>query len=243
MDDDNGTRSARLRASGPPKLGAAGLATKIAKHGSSAALTVASAGAAAVRGRTMQALARRRLSGEPRPLRLCLGSGHAPIEGWVNVDFEPPADVLIDLRFGLPVANGAVDFIYSEHLVEHLPLEAARRMFREWRRVIAADGTVRIATPDLQRLLEDYRAPDWRGRHDWVNWPEYRDIDTPVHMINVAMRAWGHQYLYDFEELADRLREAGFTRIKRVALGESDDSTLRGLETRADSALVVEARS
>ena len=45
------------------------------------------------------------------------------------------------------------------------------------------------------------------------------------------MRDSGHQYLYDFEELALRLREAGFGDVRRLPLGESDDPALRDLET------------
>ena len=179
----------------------------------------------------------------PRPLRLCLGSGHAPIDGWVNIDFEPPADILVDLRFGLPVRNASVTSIYSEHLVEHFSLDAAMGLFRDWRRAIAPDGTVRIATPDLERLLASCTSgEDWRSEHEWLTWPAYAQIDTPVRMLNTAMREWGHLYLYDFTELAGRLREAGFTDVRRVRIGESEDPDLRLLETRADSHLVVEAR-
>ena len=85
----------------------------------------------------MRSAARRQFRELPRPVRLCLGSGHAPIPGWVNVDFEPPADILVDLRYGLPIEAETVDAIYSEHLVEHLTLDAAQRMFGEWRQVLA----------------------------------------------------------------------------------------------------------
>ena len=236
-----GSRDPLLRVATPPKRSVAEVATRIAKHATRLVGTVASRGAARIRGEVLRAGSGRRLREEPRPLRLCLGSGHAPIRGWVNVDFEPPADILIDLRYGIPVDDGAVDAIYSEHLVEHLPLAEAKRMYLEWRRVIAPSGVVRIATPDLARLVADYRN-DWRTRHAWVNWPEYSYIDSPVQLINVAMHEWGHQYLYDYEELAYRLRDAGFSDVRRFPLGISDVPALRGLETREDSALIVEAR-
>jgi predicted SAM-dependent methyltransferase len=59
-------------------------------------------------------------------------------------------------------------------------------------------------------------------------------------MMNVAFRWWGHQYLYDGEELERRVREAGFTTVRRCALRESTVPELAGLETRPDSRLVVE---
>lgn len=231
----------RLRTPATPARTPAALATTIAKRSSGALTHGIATTAATARGRLMGVAAQRRLRDAARPLRLCLGSGHAPITDWINVDFEPPADVLVDLRLGLPVDDASVDLIYSEHLVEHFTLEDGERMFKDWRRAIAPSGTVRVATPDLALLINDYRG-DWRSRHDWIHWPEYAHIDSPVRMINVAMRAWGHLYLYDFEELAFRLHAAGFSDVRRMALGESDVPALAGLETRADSSLVVEAR-
>ena len=42
-------------------------------------------------------------------------------------------------------------------------------------------------------------------------------------------------------ELERRMREAGFTEITRCAYGESAHAELRGLETRPDSMLILEA--
>ncbi len=237
------TKPAELRSADTPRRTPAEVATRVAKR----AAVIITGGFAAVastaRGQVLCALATQQLKDAPRPLRLCLGSGHAPIDGWVNIDFEPPADILVDLRFGLPVRNASVTSIYSEHLVEHFSLDAAMGLFRDWRRAIAPDGTVRIATPDLERLLASCTSgEDWRSEHEWLTWPAYAQIDTPVRMLNTAMREWGHLYLYDFTELAGRLREAGFTDVRRVRIGESEDPDLRLLETRADSHLVVEAR-
>ena len=59
--------------------------------------------------------------------------------------------------------------------------------------------------------------------------------------INVSMRWWGHQYLYDGEELERRMREAGFATVRRCGYGESTVGELAGLETRPDSMLILEA--
>ncbi|HUG06420.1 MAG TPA: methyltransferase domain-containing protein [Candidatus Limnocylindria bacterium] len=173
------------------------------------------------------------------PLDLCLGSGEAPLPGWVNVDLQGPADVLLDLRFGIPLPDRSVRFIYSEHFIEHLDLEDGLRALRECRRMLMPEGVMRIACPDLEDLARDYQS-DWR-RHAWVQKPEYTWVDTGARMLNVAMRDWDHRYLYDMPELSRRLREAGFSEIVRKAIGESEHPRLRGLETRPESALIVEA--
>jgi predicted SAM-dependent methyltransferase len=239
MDHDNPRSTNNLRAIAAPTTSER--ATRLAKKGVSVGKSVITGIPAQVRGRLLRRWAQARLAKIADPRLLCLGSGYAPIPGWVNIDVEPPADVLLDLRFGIPVPTGTIDAIYSEHLVEHLPLKAASALFRECRRVLKPDGVMRAATPDLEQIVTNYRL-DWRSRHDWINWPEYSYIDTPVRMINVAVREWGHQYLYDFEELALRLTEAGFGHVDRVAIGTSAFPRLRGLETRADSRLIIEAR-
>lgn len=194
-----------------------------------------------IRGWAMHRYLRARYRSTAGPLRLCLGSGRAPIDGWTNVDYFFPADVTADLRFGLPFPDNSVELMYSEHLVEHLPLEAALALFQECHRVLSWTGVMRIATPDLEDIIRDYR-DDWR-RHAWVNWPEYRWIDSGTRMVNAAMREWGHQYLWDFYELRDRLTDAGFADVQRFDIGESERADLRGLETRFDSKLIVEARA
>ena len=40
--------------------------------------------------------------------------------GWVNIDIEPGADLIIDVRKGWPLDDCSVNFIYSEHFLEHL---------------------------------------------------------------------------------------------------------------------------
>ena len=242
MDRDGHSLLTLLRTPPPPSRSKGERATRRAKQIVAFGRSIVLDWPRDTRGRFMRFRAARRLTAFAGPRRLCLGSGHAPIPGWINIDYEPPADVLLDLRYGIPVPEGSIDTIYSEHLVEHLSLDAASALFRECRRILKPGGVLRIATPDLEDLVTEYRR-DWRSRHDWINWPEYGYIDTPVRMVNVAMREWGHRYLYDFTELALRLGEAGFERVDRAELGTSAFPELGGLETRADSRLIIEARS
>jgi len=60
-------------------------------------------------------------------------------------------------------------------------------------------------------------------------------------MINIAFRWWGHQHLYNREELSRALSEAGFSCFYFTEQGQSDYADLQDLETRADSKLIAEA--
>lgn len=190
-----------------------------------------------LRGRWLRLLAGNTLR---RSSHVCLGSGNAPIPGWTNVDLDGNPDVRLDLGQPLPVGDGALTRIYSEHLIEHLSCEAGQALLRECRRALAPHGVLRIATPDLDALVTAYRE-DFADQ-DWMRWPGHEWIDTPARMLNQAMRGWGHQHLYDEHELTHRLRLAGFDDIRRCELGRSEHHDLCDLETRADSKLILEAR-
>lgn len=178
---------------------------------------------------------------EAPTLRLHLGCGPNKFPGWVNVDVEEAyePDLVHDLSRGLPVDDGTVELIYSEHFWEHLRLDHGVRLMAECRRALRPGGVLRIAMPDLAEVVRRYLG-DWRGEA-WIQNPAYNWIDTPARMINACFREWGHQYLYDAHDLEHRLRGVGFTEVRRCTWGESTVPELRGLETRPESILVVEA--
>ncbi len=170
---------------------------------------------------------------------LNVGCGDVKYPGWLNVDIIPTADVVVDVTQGLPWADATFERIYNEHFIEHLTVEQGLAFLRECHRVLTPGGVLRMATPDLDFLVQR-AAGDWRDQ-DWLSWPQFGFIQTRAEMMNISFRWWGHQYLYDEEELGRRLVEAGFKVWRRVPWGESGYPALRGLETRKDSNLVVEA--
>jgi predicted SAM-dependent methyltransferase len=174
-----------------------------------------------------------------RGLKLHLGSGTIRLAGWVNIDLETPeADIHLDITRPIPLPDGAARFIYHEHMMEHITVEEGAFGLRDWLRLLEPGGVLRIATPDLQYVIERYQG-DWKNQA-WLRLPEYSFIKTRGEMVNVSMRWWGHRYLYDGEELERRMREAGFTDIRRCGYRESGIAELSGLETREDSKLILE---
>lgn len=169
-------------------------------------------------------------------IKLHLGCGPRLIDGWVNVDLIEQAGIMNhDLRNPLPFGEGEVGKVYSEHFIEHLNRHDGLKFLKECHRVLNKSvGFFRISTPDLTYLVDAYSKNDLT-RFSKVGWLPR----TKAQMVNEAMHEWGHQFLYDEQELVGAMLEAGFRAITRV---KKDTGFLMNLECRPDcNDLIIEA--
>jgi|GEM_PF-1765280 len=166
-------------------------------------------------------------------LFLNIGCGAHKLPGFVNIDRESGADLELDVTLGLPFADGAVQGIFSEHFIGHLTRPQAIAFLRECRRVLCPGGVLRVATPDLEQTVGDYQG-DWRSR-PWLAQFGYEWIGTRCEMLNIAFREWGHQWLYDEEELVRVAELAGLAVKRRWPVGMSDVPQFQHVEYRAES--------
>lgn len=196
----------------------------------------------AVRARRL-ARARRILARFPAPYKINAGCGTLRFEGWVNIDCDQSlqnVDLYWDLSQGLPTPDATCAVIYSEHMLEHLNVEQGQAFLRDCRRTLAPGGVLRIAMPSLDDMIEKSAGGRWDDQA-WLKEPQWSFIASRAEMFNIMFRWWGHQWIYDRDELHRRLREAGFESIRDVAWGESAVPDLRGRETRNNSLLICEA--
>lgn len=171
--------------------------------------------------------------------RVHLGSGPRQIPGWANLDIAGTGNLIWDLRKPLPLGRNTIRFVYTEHFIEHITREDAKKLLIHCRSAMAPDAVIRVSTPDLRELALRYVNGDLINVPHGGWYPK-----TLCQMVNEGMRMWGHTYVYDEEELCNLLTEAGFIDIKKVSWGESEHPELRGLETRPDfQDLIFEARS
>jgi predicted SAM-dependent methyltransferase len=173
-----------------------------------------------------------------RGLKVQLGSGDVLKAGWVNVDLHPAADLRLDVRRPWPFADGTAAEVYAEHLFEHLAWPGeADRFLAEAHRVLAPGGKLRLSVPDLGRHVRAYAAGDETFRRQFAPFlpPEAR---TWGDVLNHHFRQFGeHQYAYDADTLATRLRDAGFEEVKAVAPSSEYEQPSRDFES-----LVMTAR-
>lgn len=175
----------------------------------------------------------------PLPVALHLGCGGHLLPSWVNIDAERRPGVEVhDLTRPLPYGDGRASRVFCEHFIEHITLDQGQRLLREVRRVLCPGGVFRVSTPDLRFLMHCY-AQGKVGEWTDMGWHPA----SPAQMVNEGMRLWGHQFLYDAEELEHQLKQAGFSQLKRCAHRESDVPELAGLECRPwHNELIYEAR-
>ena len=91
-------------------------------------------------------------------LRVNIGAGHVPMDGYVNVDMRelPGIDVVATVD-DLPFEPGTVDEIFSSHTLEHFPQELLRRqLLPYWASLLKPGGTSCTIAPDLEAMTADF---------------------------------------------------------------------------------------
>jgi predicted SAM-dependent methyltransferase len=170
--------------------------------------------------------------------KLQLGTGSNLLDGWLNTDIYDETRtrrvVYLDARKRFPFEDASFDYVFTEHMIEHLDYANSRRCLRECLRVLKPGGQIRLATPSLQRIADLYHG-EGDVQLNYVRW----SIDTfipdadaylPGFVVNNFARDWGHRFVFDGQTLRQALETAGFVEIGERAVGESATAHLAGLE-------------
>ena len=170
--------------------------------------------------------------------RLHVGGGWHRLDGWLNTDLELiPGVIRMDATRRFPFEERTFQYVFTEHMIEHVPYESGVLMLRECYRVMRKNGIIRVVTPDLAAITALHQCDLSPDQKEYLLWfcqtfvPPGRPHNS-ASAINAMFRLWGHQFLYDQETLAGSLRAAGFSSVTRWPLGESNDSDLQNLENQ-----------
>jgi predicted SAM-dependent methyltransferase len=173
------------------------------------------------------------LSGR-QPVRLNIGSGFSPIDGWINIDLVgAPVDLAWDLERGLPFPDGSVDAVYSEHVFEHFPIAQALALTRDAVRALRPGGVFRVAVPDAGALLRSYAGTD---DEEWA-----LSRATRMQAVMSLFYEHGHCTMYDDELLVTLCELAGLADVETRVFGESRlDDAVPDSEHRRIGTIYVE---
>lgn len=169
--------------------------------------------------------------------KLHIGCGENIVDGWLNSDYYPSSTRILHLDATdiFPFDDNMFDYIFSEHMIEHISYSNGSAMLSECYRVLRNNGKIRVSTPDLRFLIDLYQDNKSELQNEYIRWATDNFIEgAPYHddafVINNFVRVWGHLFIYDEKTLRLSLEKAGFSNIVRCELNKSKDDVLRNLE-------------
>jgi len=170
--------------------------------------------------------------------KLHIGCGHHILKDWLNSDYYPQSTEILhlDATKPFPFKDAEFDYVFSEHMIEHIPYSDGLHMIAECFRVLKPNGKLRLATPNLSFLIALYQ-DDTKSdlQKDYIKWSTNQHIPgapsyEATFVINNFMRDWEHKFIYDEKTLRSSLEKAGFTKIATRQVNNSNDENLRNLE-------------
>lgn len=172
--------------------------------------------------------------------KLHVGCGDIILKGWLNADYYPKSDKILylDATKRFPFNNDEFDYIFCEHMIEHIAYTEGMIMLSECFRILKSGGKLRISTPDLQFLIGLYSNDKSNLQCDYIKWAidtfiRYSPCYQDTFVINNFVRDWGHKFIYDEKVLRASLEKLGFTNITRCELNDSASEELRNLENES----------
>ena len=188
---------------------------------------------------------------------LNLGCGENINREWFNTDITFAIygkHYYMNATKRYPFPDKSIDYIFSEHMFEHLKLTEAVKMLKECRRVLKKNGVLRITLPCFE-FLHGVGASVVNALSKWLEVKvcrggkvhyqkyEYGKVVEPLTVIgdcNPDFTGTEVKFLpddtifedtvYDYKTLEMLLHKYGFTNIKRCQLYESEHRFLTNME-------------
>lgn len=171
-----------------------------------------------------------------RVTKLHLGCGKNILDSWLNADLIPSKrSIYLDVKKPFRLNNNSFDYIFFEHLIEHLEYEKGLKLLRECFRILKPSGRIRISTPDLRFLIKLYNPQKSKLQKKYISWAVNQFLPSigiceDAFVINNFFQNWGHKFIYDFKVLKNELEKIGFVKVVRCNVGKSSNPNFQNIE-------------
>jgi predicted SAM-dependent methyltransferase len=169
--------------------------------------------------------------------KLHIGCQANPIPNWLNVDIQPLEHgiVIMDATKSFYLGNETFDFVFTEHMIEHVSFVEADFMLSECFRILKSGGKIRISTPDLAFLVDLFSNPkkDIQARYIAFSSKFISNKEIPIIpsvIVNNFFRDWGHKFIHDRESLDFLLTKNGFKNVTFLKVGQSNTLDFLNIE-------------
>jgi SAM-dependent methyltransferase len=108
-------------------------------------------------------------------LKLNIGAGTNILPEWLNIDINPTHEeiLFVDATVPLPFDNNSFDYVYSEHMIEHISFKEALHMLSEIHRILKPGGRVRISTPDIETIIGLFTSNKTESQKRYLHWSAF----------------------------------------------------------------------
>jgi predicted SAM-dependent methyltransferase len=149
-------------------------------------------------------------------VKLHLGCGNRYLPGYVHMDIDnsvPHLDFCGEIHNLHMFEDESVDEIYSCGVIGYYDEGEAVELFREWRRVLKKNGTLRISVVDFEKQVEVYLQTKKNLKSPGVLNPLY-GVWPYKNTNNVSKKAY-KKISYDYKTLKAALYRSGFSSYRR----------------------------
>lgn len=182
--------------------------------------------------------------------KLVIGCGRLPKEGWINSDYLNTGRTNwskkiiakgyqfqeIDASKTLPFDENDLSFIFSEHVLEHLPEEVGKFFLKEAYRVLKPGGVIRTVVPDKDFYLnlkddDEYVKLyiNYCKKNDNTEVDHFPGVASLVAKRSLSVSITDHHWVPTLDMLIKQHEDAGFN-VKVCKYFESEHKPLINLE-------------
>lgn len=177
----------------------------------------------------------------PVVTRLNWGCGEHPEPGWINSDLKdgPGIDISCDIRDGMPLGDGSIDYIVSIHALPMISYPDLVPVLQELRRLLRPGGVLRLSLPDVNKGIRAYVD----GDRDYFLIPD-EEVESPGGKFVVHMLWYGYSVTMFTEDfIQELLGKAQFSRVTPCRFGQTHSPwpEIVDLDNRENESLFVEA--
>jgi ubiquinone/menaquinone biosynthesis C-methylase UbiE len=150
------------------------------------------------------------------------GCGQNKLKGWENYDMD------VDIREPLPFEDNSIDFIYAEHVIEHVEIEHAVNFFIECKRVLKDGGVARYIVPSI---VEQFKHRDEKRFNKYTKYFAKKkwSNNTPLGVMKSILYGHGHKTAWTRELMEVVLTTVGFNDIKHADIYTSEMEELSNI--------------
>lgn len=134
-------------------------------------------------------------------MKLHIGCGRSPKEGWLNCDVSAfPGVELVCSAVSIPLPDLSVSEILSEHMIEHLTYYEFNRFMGECKRLLRCEGKLTLECPDLEAVCDLF-----------VTANDFQRYQTSYGYWPVICQIYGHQRGNSEAEILGQVHKSGYT--------------------------------